>query len=160
MRARGRTALREEMIRMRQTGASGEQSPMPGVSDITTPDSVTSIPLSDQHQQDNEEGVANLSGAFESKLRVSPTPSQEEGAEAARGDGTIDMGEELVGFGRIYCGTLRVGDKIWAMQPKYDPSQPECTKSHVKQVTISALYMLMGRELVLLDHVPAGNVFA
>ncbi|KAJ1914142.1 Cytoplasmic GTPase/eEF2-like protein (ribosomal biogenesis) [Mycoemilia scoparia] len=144
MRARGRESIREEMMRLRQS-----QSPSKHISLAGTPSEDGSISL---------DGLADK---LESKLRLE---SSNGGADS--GEGTPDPesdtsdNEELIGFGRIYSGTICVGQEIWAMQPKYDPEQPEQTKSHRKKVTVKALYMLMGRELVALDEVPAGNIFA
>ncbi|KAF9978404.1 Cytoplasmic GTPase/eEF2-like protein (ribosomal biogenesis) [Actinomortierella ambigua] len=64
--------------------------------------------------------------------------------------------EVLVGFARIYSGTIRVGQKIKVLGPKYDPAKPD---EHVSETTVENLYMIMGRELIQLEQVPAGNVF-
>lgn len=64
--------------------------------------------------------------------------------------------ETLIGFARLYSGTVKVGDKIYLLGPKYDPKNPS---AHCTQITVENLYLLMGRELMLLDSVPAGNVF-
>ncbi|CCH45923.1 elongation factor EF-2 [Wickerhamomyces ciferrii] len=63
--------------------------------------------------------------------------------------------EELIGFARVYSGTLKVGQELTVLEPKYDPTNP--TK-HIQKVTISELYLLMGKELVPLDEVPSGNI--
>ncbi|KAF9365641.1 Cytoplasmic GTPase/eEF2-like protein (ribosomal biogenesis) [Mortierella sp. NVP85] len=64
--------------------------------------------------------------------------------------------EVLIGFARIYSGTIRVGQKIRVLGPKYDPTQPTL---HCSEVTVDSLFMIMGRELIGLEEVPAGNVF-
>lgn len=66
--------------------------------------------------------------------------------------------EHLIGFARIYSGTLSVGDTLWALPPKHDPSHPNRGPRPV-QVTVSSLYLLMGRSLESLSSVPAGVVF-
>lgn len=66
--------------------------------------------------------------------------------------------EHLVGFARIYSGTLSVGDEIYVLPPKFSPAQPYA-EPVPKNVKVEALYMLMGRNLELLDSVPAGVVF-
>ncbi|KAK9481026.1 P-loop containing nucleoside triphosphate hydrolase protein [Lipomyces japonicus] len=63
--------------------------------------------------------------------------------------------DALIGFARIYSGTLSVGDEIYVLGPKFNPLFP--TK-HVTKTTITDLYLLMGRELLPLDTVPCGNV--
>ncbi|KAI9594546.1 P-loop containing nucleoside triphosphate hydrolase protein [Syncephalis fuscata] len=67
----------------------------------------------------------------------------------------IDGNNALIGYARVYSGILRVGQSIRVLGPKYDPARPNL---HTAQVTISSLYMLMGRDLVMLSEVPAGNV--
>ncbi|KAF9957234.1 Cytoplasmic GTPase/eEF2-like protein (ribosomal biogenesis) [Mortierella alpina] len=64
--------------------------------------------------------------------------------------------EVLIGFSRIYSGTVRVGQKLKVLGPKYDPAQPTL---HCSEVTVDSLFMIMGRDLIGLDQVPAGNVF-
>lgn len=64
--------------------------------------------------------------------------------------------EALIGFSRIYSGTVRVGQKLKVLGPKYDPAQPTL---HCSEVTVDSLFMIMGRDLIGLDQVPAGNVF-
>jgi len=63
--------------------------------------------------------------------------------------------EELIGFARVYSGTLKIGQELTVLEPKYDPTNP---KQHIQKVTISELYLLMGKELVPLDEVPSGNI--
>jgi ribosome assembly protein 1 len=66
--------------------------------------------------------------------------------------------ESLIGFARIYSGTIKVGQELHILGPKYDPSKPNAD-SHATSFTVQKLYLLMGRELEELDEVPAGNVF-
>lgn len=85
-----------------------------------------------------------------------PTPSDELTDE--------QKAEEVVlGFARLYSGTLSVGQTISAILPKYNTALPPNHKANLKfkvDVTIDGLYMMMGRELVAVTEVPAGNVFA
>ncbi|CAM1510397.1 Fc.00g007320.m01.CDS01 [Cosmosporella sp. VM-42] len=66
--------------------------------------------------------------------------------------------EHLIGFARIYSGTLSVGDKLYVIPPKWSPAEPNASPAP-QEVTVSALYMLMGRNLEALESVPAGVVF-
>ena len=63
--------------------------------------------------------------------------------------------EVLIGFARIYSGSLRVGQTISVLGPKYDPKSPH---EHIQTAVISDLYLFMGKELVPLDVCPAGNI--
>ncbi|KAM7223689.1 elongation factor 2 [Rhypophila decipiens] len=66
--------------------------------------------------------------------------------------------EHLIGFARIYSGTLSVGDEIYVLPPKFSPADAHAAPEP-KKATVSALYMLMGRNLESLTSVPAGVVF-
>ncbi|KZT73840.1 P-loop containing nucleoside triphosphate hydrolase protein [Daedalea quercina L-15889] len=75
----------------------------------------------------------------------------------------IEAEETLLGFARIYSGTIRTGTTICCVLPKYnsalEPTHPR-NALHVVTTRVEALYVMMGRELVPVDHVQAGNVFA
>ncbi|KAF9201464.1 Cytoplasmic GTPase/eEF2-like protein (ribosomal biogenesis) [Haplosporangium sp. Z 27] len=68
----------------------------------------------------------------------------------------LDGKEALIGFARIYSGTIRVGQKLKVLGPKFDPEHPNL---HCSEVTVDSLFMIMGRDLIGLEEVPAGNVF-
>ncbi|KAK9446735.1 P-loop containing nucleoside triphosphate hydrolase protein [Limtongia smithiae] len=63
--------------------------------------------------------------------------------------------EVMIGFARLYSGTLSVGQEIYVLGPKYNPLFPD---RYVSKCAITDLYLLMGRELLPLDTVPSGNV--
>lgn len=75
-------------------------------------------------------------------------------------DGEVDQPkmtkETFVGFARLYSGTIRVGQKLYVLGPKYDPTFPD---KFCSEITVENLYLMMGRELEALKEVPAGNVF-
>jgi ribosome assembly protein 1 len=66
--------------------------------------------------------------------------------------------EHLIGFARIYSGTLSVGDEVCVLPPKFSPANPH-NSPEPQKVTVTALYLLMGRGLEPLASVPAGVVF-
>ena len=66
--------------------------------------------------------------------------------------------EHLIGFARLYSGTLKVGDEVYALPPKFSPAHPRASP-RPKKVKIEALYLLMGRSLESLQEVPAGVIF-
>lgn len=68
---------------------------------------------------------------------------------------TAPKKEVMIGFARLYSGTLTVGQELLVLGPKYNPLFPE---RHVTKTIITDLYLLMGRELVSLEEVPCGNV--
>ncbi|KAI5272650.1 elongation factor Tu [Aureobasidium subglaciale] len=80
---------------------------------------------------------------------VDSTPNDEEAEQEER--------EHLVGFARLYSGTLTVGQEVYVLPPKFTPANPRAAPEP-KKVTITALYLLMGRSLEALNSVPAGSV--
>jgi ribosome assembly protein 1 len=66
--------------------------------------------------------------------------------------------EVLIGFARIYSGTIRVGDSIQILSPKYKFSDPD-RNEFCSEATVTRLFLMMGRELKDLEAVGAGNVF-
>ncbi|EFN68315.1 Elongation factor Tu GTP-binding domain-containing protein 1 [Camponotus floridanus] len=83
----------------------------------------------------------------------------------------------LVAFARVYSGSIKIGDEVFVLGPKHNPSVAlEREKAgeqvdsslvlkdlkpgrHITKVTVSKLYILMGRELEAVSKIPAGNVF-
>lgn len=86
-----------------------------------------------------------------------------EAVEESSEDTSSDPEETILGFSRLYSGSIAVGDRLWAVLPKYDTNQPPTHPANapfVRETQIQALYMMMGRDLVAVQRVPAGNVFA
>jgi ribosome assembly protein 1 len=73
-------------------------------------------------------------------------------------DDTKLEAEHLIGFARIYSGTLSVGDEVYVLGPKFTPANAHASPEPHK-VKITALYLMMGRSLEPLKSVPAGVVF-
>ena len=65
--------------------------------------------------------------------------------------------EHLVAFSRLYSGTLSVGDAVYIIPPKFSPANPNISPK-LQKITITGLYLLMGRSLESLTSVPAGAV--
>jgi len=64
--------------------------------------------------------------------------------------------EVFIGFGRVFSGTLKKGQEVYVLGPKYNPLDQT---QHFTKVKVEALFLLMGRDLEELDEVPAGNLF-
>ncbi|KAH7139082.1 elongation factor 2 [Dendryphion nanum] len=77
----------------------------------------------------------------------------QEGDEVEEGES-----EQLIGFARIYSGTLNVGDEVYVLGPKFTPAKPHTAPEPTK-VKVTGLYLMMGRGLEPLSSVPAGVVF-
>lgn len=65
-------------------------------------------------------------------------------------------GEKFIGFARIFSGTVRIGQTVHVMGPRFDPLNPE---KHHAIIEVEELFLMMGRGLEHLQEVPAGNVF-
>lgn len=72
----------------------------------------------------------------------------------------------VIALARVFTGTLKAGQEIYALTAGYTPNEHQITQDpqafissnrYVSKVQIKELYMLLGRELVLVDAVPAGN---
>ncbi|KAI4260642.1 MAG: hypothetical protein LQ352_000204 [Teloschistes flavicans] len=66
--------------------------------------------------------------------------------------------EHLIGFARLYSGTLSVGDAVYVLPPKFSPANPHAAPEPQK-IVVTGLYLMMGRGLESLASVPAGVVF-
>lgn len=126
---------------------------------------IKDLPQNQRKQLTADEMRALARGRREAKVAVQDgacAPEAEQTATEpdsswANEEATIDEDADcLIGFSRLYSGTIKVGDELYAFGPKYDPAKPD---KFVSKVTVENLYLIMGRELVSLDEVPAGNVF-
>lgn len=68
----------------------------------------------------------------------------------------VEEKERLIGFARLYSGSIKVGQELYVLGPKYSPTYPD---AHIQKITVTELYYMMGRDLQSLESVPAGNVF-
>ncbi|RXK40834.1 ribosome assembly protein 1 [Tremella mesenterica] len=79
------------------------------------------------------------------------------------GEAIDPSSEVLLGFSRVFSGTIRRNTTFLATLPKYDPTLPPShlrNIPHVGKVQVTDLYIMMGRDLVAVDSVPAGHVCA
>ncbi|EGD82627.1 hypothetical protein PTSG_11989 [Salpingoeca rosetta] len=76
------------------------------------------------------------------------------------GGGQEEEGEEsskwmFLAYTRVFAGTIRPGQKIHVLGPRYDPRRPD---QHRTEVVVGSIYLLMGRSLLALNEAPAGTV--
>ncbi|KAJ2725203.1 Cytoplasmic GTPase/eEF2-like protein (ribosomal biogenesis) [Coemansia sp. Benny D115] len=161
MRARGRDAVRRELALNRGDADSASTPGWPTSLNVSASASGIATPLPGCDESAHV-GLQpeELADAMKDSLTLGNggVADADADADAAAADPDAAEDEVLVGFGRIYSGTIRVGDQVWAMQPKYSAKNAS-THGFLKQVTVRALYMMMGREFIRLQEVPAGNVF-
>ncbi len=113
----------------------------------------------------SEETISETSSTTSSlsQTNLASAESLEESVDKAKipfltdEDGEVaQVKEAFIGFARLYSGTIRVGQKLYVLGPKYDPTFPD---RYCSEITVESLYLVMGRELETLQEVPAGNVF-
>lgn len=75
----------------------------------------------------------------------------------------VSNDETLLGFARLYSGTIKVGEKLYCILPKYNvtfsPDHP-ANINNIALAEVEGLYIMMGRELQSVASVRAGNTFA
>lgn len=83
-----------------------------------------------------------------------------------------DHALSFLAFARVFSGTIRKGQKLYALHPRYNPSHvtdpalldtppgesPELLPDHASLITAENLYLLMGRDVVEAESIAAGNV--
>eukprot|EP01105_Mastigella_eilhardi_P022933 TRINITY_DN5721_c1_g2_i1.p1 TRINITY_DN5721_c1_g2~~TRINITY_DN5721_c1_g2_i1.p1 ORF type:complete len:1049 (+),score=260.89 TRINITY_DN5721_c1_g2_i1:460-3147(+) len=67
-----------------------------------------------------------------------------------------ESGDVYIALARLYSGTLRRGQQVYVLAPRYDPTQPSQFQF---SASIQRLFMPMGQYLEDLDQVYAGNIF-
>jgi ribosome assembly protein 1 len=100
---------------------------------------------------DVDDSIHGVSSAFSSTTLDDPRNGGE-GADIKEDP------EHLIGFARLYSGTLSVGDEVYVLPPKFTPANAQAAPIPPK-VKVEALYLLMGRGLEALETVPAGVIF-
>lgn len=95
------------------------------------------------------------------KTREAEQQEEEDGEEDQEDQPTKQ--DALIGFARLYSGTISQGQELYAVLPKYNsewsPTHPQNVK-HLSTIKVEQLYMMMGRELLAVKEVQAGNLFA
>lgn len=104
--------------------------------------------------------------ARDNSIPVSETPDPPCAAPESPPNMALDSSENsevILGFARLYSGTIRAGSTIYCVLPKYDASLPPNhahNVAHLILAKVEGLYVMMGRELIPVDSVRAGNTFA
>ncbi|KJY00102.1 translation elongation factor 2/ribosome biogenesis protein [Zymoseptoria brevis] len=106
-----------------------------------------------QAQASGEADVDSVTDALSTAAIGDEKEIQAENGEEEQADDP----EHLIGFARLFSGTLTVGDEVYVLPPKFTPARANA-QPLPKKVTVTALYLLMGRSLESLNSVPAGNI--
>lgn len=101
----------------------------------------------------------------ESMAFVSKVFAEDVGAQARE--------RRFIGFARVFAGTLRVGDKVLVLGPRYEYGAGGADLGaaeegggdseagllpHASQTTVTSLHLMMGRDLLDVSTVPAGCI--
>jgi ribosome assembly protein 1 len=122
-------------------------------------------------KEKREEIIKNLKSdqPVTSEDTVTDGNEQEDGSEDAP---PTSHTHTFLAFARVFSGTIRRGQKVYVLHPRYNPSNlddpallttpPESAHDplpqHVSVVDVGDLYLLMGRDLVKAESVAPGNV--
>ena len=99
------------------------------------------------------------------KQKVDQSDIQEDKVEGDEVEDQVDEEEtNFLAFGRIYSGTVHKGQKLYVLQPRYDPrtvsinDPSQSLPEYVDHCVIKDLFVFMGKEISSADTVPAGCV--
>ncbi|XP_044577026.1 elongation factor-like GTPase 1 isoform X2 [Cotesia glomerata] len=129
----------------------------------------------DQQLDNRDENLEKNDKETEQKVNETKKVGIDSNCEEEEKEDDADP-EILIGFARVYSGVIKIGSELFVLGPKHNPEividrknngesiEPgESLKElksgwHVTKVTVTKLYMLMGRDLQSIDEVTAGNV--
>lgn len=127
-------------------------------------------PVGENGVEDLGEGVEKVSLKDSKEIAADAEEAEEEkvGGEQKDGKEENDNDEILLGFARLFSGTLTTttsSTEVYALLPKYNTALPPTHPRNQpyispRPVRIKALYEMMGRDLIRVESVKAGNVFA
>ncbi|XP_066247048.1 elongation factor-like GTPase 1 [Euwallacea similis] len=115
--------------------------------------SLTTFVRKPRATQPNAEAKTQPKRDSESEISYPPTPEDE----------IKRMEEEnaIIGLCRVFTGSLRVGQEIYTLLNGYLPNEAEQSalgNKYRTKVQIKKLYLLIGRNMVETDYIPAGNL--
>ncbi|KAI8874030.1 translation elongation factor 2 [Ramicandelaber brevisporus] len=141
MRARGKIA-REERLRLAQQAAAAAAT----AAGVTEGESgVISLPIS----------------AINSNASETVSKPVEETTQQSAESASNEPAEVIVGYTRVLSGTLRVGQSINVLSPKYNhllPREQQIKSGLASTATIEGIYIIMGRDLHPVQEAPAGCI--
>lgn len=81
----------------------------------------------------------------------------------------VEKDDVIMALARVFTGNLKIGQEVYVLRPGYSPDKNKIEQNvdefiennrFISKTTIKELYMLFGRELLLVDNIPAGNICA
>ncbi|KAJ4770472.1 elongation factor family protein [Rhynchospora pubera] len=74
---------------------------------------------------------------------------------------SADTDECFLAFARVFCGTIRSGQRMFVLSALYDPLKSDQTmQRHVQEVELHQLYQMMGQGLIQVPSAHAGMIVA
>lgn len=132
---------------------------------------VQAVPVSDLPKPGEVDESISQAGRDLEKLRIKSQKARElalamseESSDNSSADdlqrysitGSSSESEDaIIGLARVFSGTLEVGQRLNCLGPRYNPRNPDefCT-----EVTITGLYLMMGKDLLAISKAPAGAI--
>jgi ribosome assembly protein 1 len=72
-----------------------------------------------------------------------------------------DSDECFLAFARVFCGTIRSGQRIFVLSALYDPLKSDTSmQRHVQEAELHQLYQMMGQGLIQVPSATAGMIVA
>ncbi|KIY45516.1 P-loop containing nucleoside triphosphate hydrolase protein [Fistulina hepatica ATCC 64428] len=109
-----------------------------------------------------ERAKAVREARLEATAASSDTSAPEPNTSTAEGEQQHN-GETILGFARLYSGTITPETTLCCVLPKYDPTLGPAHPANARYLVHArpeGLYMMMGRSLLRVESVSAGNIFA
>uniref|UniRef100_H2YCF9 Ribosome assembly protein 1 n=1 Tax=Ciona savignyi TaxID=51511 RepID=H2YCF9_CIOSA len=108
-----------------------------------------------ERQEDKENGNSSTENSTPQILDENETSAEELPKNEQN-----EKNEQFIAFARVFSGTLKVGQTLFVLGPKYDPTSILDLNSnpHVSQTSVTSIYLWMGRELESLEEAPAGCI--
>lgn len=127
------------------------------------------LPENKGHQLNTNEMRSRSRGANETKtdlplVESASVPVPNTSQDIRPGPEVASQADEvMLGFARLYSGTIELGTRLYAVLPKYNASLPPDHLDNVDNIVsaeVKGLYVMMGRQLSPVKTVRAGNTFA
>uniref|UniRef100_H2YCF7 Ribosome assembly protein 1 n=1 Tax=Ciona savignyi TaxID=51511 RepID=H2YCF7_CIOSA len=103
-----------------------------------------------ERQEDKENGNSSTENSTPQILDENETSAEELPKNEQN-----EKNEQFIAFARVFSGTLKVGQTLFVLGPKYDPTS--ILDLNVSAV-VTSIYLWMGRELESLEEAPAGCI--
>ncbi|XP_064391164.1 elongation factor-like GTPase 1 isoform X2 [Halichondria panicea] len=128
---------------------------------------LTEVEIAERRQKAREAHQARMAARQEEEEATRENESAPSSTSASRQTSSEEIQDPTIflAFSRVYSGVIRRGQQLFILQPRYDPSDDikmvdtaQGLPEHCASFTVGDLYILMGRQVLPVDEVPAGNI--